>query len=132
MEIKLSLERNRSVRISGVAIADEEVVLSFESGAFNLDNLVVNVSNGKESIRREVKGRVLDISPLCKVGCVIEINAEITLKDKTVKKWDIEPLVIRECEGKSQIYPEIVLLREEVATMKKIIKELNTKINDTM
>lgn len=132
MEIKLSLERNRSVRISGVAIADEAVVLSFESGAFNLDTLVVNVSNGRESIRREVKGRVLDISSLCTIGGVIEIKAEIALKDKTIKKWDIEPLVVRECEGKSQIYPEILLLREEVATMKKIIKELNTKINDTM
>lgn len=132
MKIKLALERNKIVRIQGVTIAGEKNVITFESSAYNLDKLEVTVSNGEKQKRYTVKNKAIDITDLCQKACVIEFTVALIGNGKVVKTWDVEPLVVREVDGTFNLLPEITALREDMALLKRIVIELNNKINDSL
>ena len=132
MEIKLSLEKDRIVRIQGVTIAGEKNVITFESGDYSLDKLEVIASNGEKQKTYTVTNKAIDITDLCHKACVIEFAIALIVKGKAVKTWDVEPLVVREVDGIFKMLPEITALREDVTLLKKIVIELNNKINDSL
>lgn len=132
MEIKLALERDRIVRIQGVTIAGEKNVITFESSAYSLDKLEVIASNGEKQKTYTVKNKAIDITDLCDKACVIEFAIALIVKGKAVKTWEVEPLVVREVDGTFKMLPEITALREDMALLKRIVIELNRKINDSL
>lgn len=132
MEHKVTLGENKFVRIPNRFTAGEKNVLAFESSTYTLDGLNVIITDGKVTKRFLLEGTKLDITEYCKQACVVEINVDLIYLGKIAKTWKLEPLVVMEIEDVFEVIPEIVLMRQEIATMKQIIKELNTKINETM
>jgi hypothetical protein len=132
MEIKLSLEMDRIVRIPGVTVAGKKNVITFESSAYSLDKLEVIVSNGEKQKTYNVKNKAIDITELCHKACVIEFAIALIVKGKKVKTWDVEPLVVREVDGTFKLLPEITAIREDMARLQRVIIELNNKINDSV
>lgn len=132
MECKVLLGANRFVGIKDRFIAGDETILAFGSSEYDLDELHVTVTDGASAKRYTVRNARFDISEYCKKAGVLEIGVDLVRGGMIVKKWVLEPFVVRENGGVYELIPEIALLRKEIRTMKKIIKELNSKINDTM
>lgn len=132
MEFKISLGNNEFVGIKEKFIAKEKIILAFESSEYPLDELRVTITDGTFAKRHIVHGKKFDITEYCKKACVLEIVVDLMLKGTVAKTWKLEPFVVREDFGGYELIPEIALLRNEIRTMKKVIRELNSKITETM
>jgi len=132
MERKILLGANKFVGIKDRFIAGDETILAFESSEYALDELHVTITDGSFAKRHTVRNARFDISEYCKKASVLEIKVDLVRGGMVVKSWLLEPFVVRENGGTYELIPEIALLRKEIRTMKRIIKELNSKINDTM
>lgn len=132
MECKISLGANKFVSIPERFMAGAQTVLVFESSEYDLGELRCTITDGSFARRHVVKGGKFDITEYCKKAGVIEIAVDLILRGTVAKTWLLEPFVVRENGGGYELIPEIALLRNEVRRHKKILKELNTKINDTM
>lgn len=132
MECKISLGANKFVSIHERFMAGEKTTIVFESSEYDLGELRATITDGSFAKRHVVKGGKFDITEYCKKAGVLEITVDLILRGTVAKTWLLEPFVVRENGGGYELIPEVALLRKEVRRMKKIIKELNTKINDTM
>ena len=132
MELKVSLGNNEFVGIKERFNAGREAVLAFESSEYPLDELRVTITDGTFAKRRFVKDAKFDITEYCKKARVLEIGVNLMLNGTVAKTWKLEPFVVREDFGGYELIPEIALLRNEIRTMKQIIRELNSKITETM
>lgn len=132
MERKVLLGADRFVGIKDRFIAGDETILAFESIDYDLDELQATVTDGSIAKRHPVRNARFDISEYCKKAGVLEIKIDLMKGGAVVKSWCLEPFVVRENGGGYELIPEIALLRKEIRTMKRIMKELNSKINDTM
>lgn len=132
MECKISLGANKFVSITERFMAGVKTILAFSSSEYDLGELHVTITDGTFKKRHVVKGGKFDITEYCKKAGVLEITVDLILRGAVAKTWLLEPFVVRENGGGYELIPEVALLRKEVRRMKKIIKELNTKINDTM
>lgn len=132
MECKVTLGADRFVGINERFIAGEKTILAFDSSEYALDELHVTITDGTIAKRYVVRDAKFDISEYCKKANVIEIVVDLVMRGAVAKTWQLEPFVVRENGGGYELIPEIALLRKEIRTMKKIIKELNAKISDTM
>lgn len=132
MECKILLGADKFVGIEDRFMAGDETILVFESSEYALDELRAIITDGAIAKLHTVKDGRFDISEYCKKACVLEITLDLVMGGAVVKSWQLEPFVVRENGGGYVLIPEIALLREEIRMMKQIIKELNSKINDTM
>ena len=132
MEFKVSLGANKFVSIKESFVAREKIVLAFESSDYALDDLRVTITDGTFAKRHEVKDKKFDITAYCKKARVLEIGVDLVLRGTVAKTWRLEPFVVREDFGGYELIPEIALLRKEIRTMKKVIREMNSKITETM
>ena len=132
MERKVTLDANKFVSINEVILAGESTILAFESSEYSLEGLHATISDGTFVKRYALKDAKFDITEYCKKARVLEIKIDLVLKGTLAKTWQLEPLVVRENGGGYVLFPEVALLRKEIRTMKKIIKELNSKITDVM
>lgn len=130
--IKLTLGNGSLVRVSESVRAGEGTVIRFDSTEYNISQLSVLLNDGISVKHFTVEDRQIDITEYCDKARVIEINVELLLKGKSAKKWQIEPIVIKEDGDTFEVIPEIAFMRQEIDTMRQIIKELNTKIEETM
>lgn len=132
MERRVTLGANKFVSINDIFRAEEKTVLAFESSEYDLGELHVTITDGSFAKKYIVKDAKFDITDYCKKACVLEIGVDLVLRGTVAKSWRLEPFVVREDFGGYVMIPEIALLRKEIQTMKQVIKELNTKIYDTM
>jgi hypothetical protein len=132
MECKVNLGADKFVGIKDRFIAERETILVFESTEYPLDELHVTISDGRSSYRHTVKSGRLDIAEYCRKATTLEIKVGLVLRGKIAKNWLLEPFVVEEVIGGYEMIPEIALLRNEIQTMKLAIRELNSKIDDTM
>ena len=132
MERKITLGNEQFIGMRDKIIAGTHVDLVFESSEYPIDELRVTVSNGSIARRHDVKNGKLDITQYCVKASVVEVVVELVLRGSVAKKFVLEPFVVRENGGAYVLIPEGALLRQEVKTLKKIIKELNSKIKQTM
>lgn len=132
MECKVSLGANKFVGIRDNFFVGKETVLAFESSEYALNELHATITDGTIAKRYVVKDRRFDISEYCTKACVLEVKVDLILNGTVAKTWLLEPFVVREAVGGYELVPEIALLREEIKTIKQAIKELNTKIYETM
>lgn len=132
MECKVTLGADKFVGIKERFVAEEKTILVFASGEYDLAEMQATITDGTFAKRHTVRGGRLDISEYCKKAGVIEIQLDLVLRGTIAKTWKLEPFVVTENGGAYELIPEIALLRKEIKILKRIIKELNSKINDTM
>lgn len=129
---KVTLGANKFVSINERFMAGAKTVLAFESSEYELGELHATVTDGAFAKRHVVRNAKFDITEYCKKAGVLEIKVDLVARGAVVKTWLLEPFVVIENGGGYELIPEIALLRKEVRRMKKIIKELNAKIDETM
>lgn len=132
MEHKVTLGTSKFVGMQEQFNAKEQVILVFESSEYELDELRVTITDGASTDLHTLTDARFDITDYCTKEGILEIAADLVKKGSVVKRWLIEPFVVRENGGTYELVPEIALLRNEIRTMKQIIKELNSKIYETM
>ena len=133
MEFKLALNEKKFVRIPDVLIAGEKNVIVLESNLYKLGTLGVVIKNEHKEDSYVLENRqLIDITEFCKKACKIEIKVELIMSGRTVKIWYLEPLIVREIDKGFELIPELVAMRNDIATMKKGISQLNTRIKETM
>lgn len=132
MERKITLGSEQFIGMRDKIIAGTHVDLVFESIEYPIDELRVTVSNGAMARRHDVKNGKLDITQYCVKASIVEVVVELILRGSVAKKWVLEPFVVRENGGAYVLIPEFTLLRREHKMIKKALKEMNTKIKQTM
>lgn len=132
MEYKVLLGENKFVRMPPTIKAGEQAVLDFDLGDYALGMLQATIHSGTVTRVRELDSTQLDITEFCQKACVIEIRLDLSYRGVIAKTWEFEPLVVSEHNDSYEVIPEIALMRQEINLMKQVIKEFNTKINDTM
>lgn len=110
----------------------EETILSFESSDYELGELHATITDGFVTILHVLNDAKFDITDYCKKAGVLEIKVELIAMGAIAKTWLVEPFVVRENGGEYIMIPEVALMRREIRTLKRIIRELNKKIEDTM
>lgn len=132
MEYTIPLGADEFVKMPYGFRAGANTKLKFTSTEYPLDKLQVTITDGDRLIRTEVKDGVLDLTQYIVKACVIEVVVDLILRDCVAKTWRLEPVVARENGGKFVLIPEIELLRKEYRRMRRALKEIDEKINDTM
>ena len=131
-EFKVTLGSEKFVRFRERLMAGDPTVLVFESFDYDLGELHATITDGAVKKRYALDGARFDITEYCKKAGVLEIELDLVANGEFIKTWQLEPFVVFENGGGYELIPEIALLRKEIRTLKKIIKELNSKINETM
>ena len=133
MEFKLALDARKFVRIPDVLIAGEKNVIVLESNLYKLGTLGVVIKNEHKEVSYVLENeQLIDITKFCQNACKIEIKVELIMSGRTVKIWYLEPLIVREIDKGFELIPELIDMRNEIATMRKVIAQLNTRIKETM
>ena len=132
LERKVVLGSKKFVGISERFMAGAKTVLVFESEEYPLGEIHATVTDGTIAKRHVIRSAKLDITEYCKGAGIIEIRLDLVDKGAVVKTWLLEPFVVHQNGGGYELIPEIALLRREIRMMKKALKELNSKIDETM
>ena len=133
MEAKIVLDSRKFARLPETLIAGQNVVIALESSIYELGLLGVAITNGSRSDTLVLEGdNKLDISPYLDHACRIDIMVELIIKGHTVKKWVLEPIVVREVDQDFEVIPQIVDYERRLARMEDIIIEFNKKLNDSL
>ena len=131
MNICIELNARNPARVSEVILLPEdEVKLSFSSGVYVLDNLVISCKKGNNTKKYKTTGAAIDLSDLCTSAGRIDIEVSLVVGAEVVKEWRVEPLLIKEIDHSFVPIPEFEHMREEIATMKGAIRELKTIVEN--
>lgn len=131
MIINLNLDgRNYITHNEIITVPEEEVKLVFASSVYVLGTLVATVSDGAERLQFKLtkQDKEINITDFCKKAGRVEITVSLTVRGKIAKKWQIEPLCVREIDGTFEAIPEIEALKERLARAEKAIAEMSKLI----
>mgnify|MGYP003292062032 CR=1 FL=1 len=132
MEHKITLGSDKYVGVRERIRAGANTKFVFESSEYTLDELQVTITNGDYVRRYTVKDKTFDLTQHTLKAGVIELTVDLVLRGAVAKTWLLEPFVVRENGGEYYLIPEVALLRKEVKRMRRAIRELNSKIKETM
>lgn len=132
MERKITLGSDKYIGIREKIKAGANTKFVFESSEYALDELQVTITNGDYIKRYTVKNKIFDLTQHVIKACVVEVTVDLILRGAVAKTWVIEPIVVRENGGEYYLIPEVELLRKEVRRLRRAMRELNSKIKDTM
>lgn len=132
MEHKITLGSDKYVGVRERIRAGANTKFVFESSEYALDELQVTITNGDYVRRYTVKDKMFDLTQHTLKAGVIELTVDLVLRGAVAKTWLLEPFVVRENGGEYYLIPEVALLRKEVKRLRKAMRELNTKIKETM
>lgn len=132
MEHKITLGSDKYVGVRERIRAGANTKFVFESSEYTLDELQVTITNGDYVRRYTVKDKTFDLTQHTLKAGIIELTVDLVLRGAVAKTWLLEPFVVRENGGKHYLIPEVELLRKECKRLRKAVRELNSKIKDTM
>jgi hypothetical protein len=133
MEANIVLDSRKHVRLPETLIAGQNVIIALESSIYELGLLAVTINNGHKCDTIVLEGdNKLDISPYLDRACKVKIMAELIIKGHTVKKWVLEPIVVREVDQEFESIPLIVDFERRLERMENIVLEFNKKLNESL
>lgn len=88
------------------------------------DNLYAVCTIGNERTVIKVKDGMLTIPPEFLAPGILYINFRQFENGEPTKRWNVEKVILRTLGDKYEVIPEMVLLRDEIRTLKKAMKEL--------
>lgn len=132
MEHNITLGGDKYVGIRERIKAGTNTKFVFESSEYALDELQVTITNGDYIKRHTITDKAFDLTQYITKAGVIEMQVDLILRGAVAKTWLLEPFVVRENGGEYYIIPEVALLRKEVKRLRRAMRELDSKIKDTM
>ena len=115
-----------------ITLPEETVELKFNRTIYSAGELILTVVKG-ESMAKQYKvpnDGTVDITEFFKEAGEVSACLSLAVRGEVARVWQIEPFCAREIPNGIEVLPEVEHLKEEVATLKRAIVELNTIINE--
>lgn len=126
--MKMTLYNNGRAVFDGkvFTICDEPLEIEIES---EYDNLyaVCTLGNNRRVIK--VKEGKLTVPPSFLAPGILLFSIQQVEDGEPVKRWRAERVMLKKLTDKYEVIPELVLLQDEINTLKKALKELYGLIN---
>ena len=123
--MKITLYNNRAAYFEKEVFTLCGEPLEIEIDADEVYNNLYAVCNlGKERGIFKVKDRVLTIPASFLAPGTLLISIQQVEKGEATMWWHTDKVFIRSLEDKYEVIPEMVMLREEIGTLKQAMKEL--------
>lgn len=131
MIIKLSLLSGNYIRHNEIiVIPEEKIELEFITSCYSVGNILISVRNGTNEKQFKFADKLIDITDLCTVPGQVDITAQLLVRDKVAKVWQVEPLCVKRIPGGYEVVPEIIELKSQLETTKRAISELCALIKE--
>jgi hypothetical protein len=123
--MKMTLYRNRTAYFEKevFTLCDEPLEIEIEADEI-YNNLYAVCTLNKERGVFKIKDRVLSIPPSFLAPGTMHISIQQVENGQATMWWYTDKVYLQALEDKYKVIPEMVLLREELGTVKKAIKEL--------
>ena len=135
MQATLNLTQQRVLRaLDEPVILTDTLTVRISSGYYQIDTLLISVKNGEKSGKFKVHkdDKLIDLKEFLFAG-KIEMTVAMLVAGEPVKKWSVEPIIIKDTGINAEAIPEIEELKAELARTKKALAELTASIhNDTL
>lgn len=135
MQATLNLTQQRVLRVlDEPVILPDTLTVRISSGCYQIDTLLISVKNGEKTGKFKVHkdDKFIDLKEFLFAG-KIEMTVAMLVAGESVKKWSVEPIIIKDAGIETEAVPEIEELKAELARTKKALAELTASIqNDTL
>ena len=135
MEATLNLTQQRVLRVlNEPVILPDTLTVRISSGCYQIDTLLISVKNGEKTgkFKLHKDDKLIDLKEFLFAG-KIEMTVAMLVAGEPVKKWSVEPIIIKDAGIETEAVPEIEELKAELAKTKKALAELTASIqNDTL
>ena len=135
MQATLNLTAQRVLRLlDEPVILPDTLTVRISSGYYQIDTLLISVKNGEKAGKFKVHkdDKLIDLKEFLFAG-KIEMTAEMIVAGEPVKRWSVEPIIIKDTGINAEAVPEIEEVKAELARTKKALAELTASIqNDTL
>ena len=126
--MKITLYKNGSAFYNGEVFTLCNEPLEMEVVAEE-DNLYAVCTLGNKRTTIKVKDGVLEIPPAFLEHGELHIGFKQVENGNIIKEWRAERVTLRKLDDEYKAIPELVMLRNELNTVKKALKELYGLIN---
>lgn len=127
MKITLECKASSFVPLSVSAGEGDEVKIEIVSSYELKKSGRVLVKNAEKSALYVIGDNTIDISSFCEKAGKVEIEVVNTVDGEIVRRWTVEPLLVKNIDGEFRPIPQITAMEAEIALLKSAIKEI-TKI----
>ena len=135
MQATLNLTQQRVLRVlDEPVILPDTLTVRISSGCYHIDTLIISVKNGEKTGKFKVHkdDKLIDLKEFLFAG-KIEMTGAMIVAGEPVKKWSVEPIIIKDTGINAEAVPEIEELKAELAKTKKALAELTASVqNDTL
>ena len=135
MEATLNLTAQKVIRaLDEPVILPDTLTVRISSGCYHIDTLIISVKNGKKAGKFKVHtdDTLIDLKEFLCAG-KIEMTVAMLVAGEPVKKWSVEPIIIKDAGIEAEAVPEIEEVKAELARTKKALAELTASIqNNTL
>lgn len=135
MQATLNLTQQRVLRVlDEPVILPDTLTVRISSGCYQIDTLLISVKNGEKTGKFKVHkdDKLIDLKEFLFAG-KIEMTVAMLVSGEPVKRWSVEPIIIKDAGIEAEAVPEIEELKAELARTKKALAELTASIhNDTL
>jgi hypothetical protein len=121
----LTLTASTYVRSGESLLLPDKLEIAFESPTYRLGTLLLNVENDEQSKQYKLSDNSpVDITAFAQKAGEVRISVALVIRGETVKKWSVEPIIVREVEQTYELVPEIEQMKRENAEMQAQLAEM--------
>ena len=121
----LTLTASTYVRAGEALLLPDKLEIAFESPTYRLGTLLVKVENDEQGKQYKLSDNTpVDITAFAQKAGEVRISVALVIRGETVKKWSVEPIIVREVEQTYELVPEIEQMKRENAEMQAQLAEM--------
>ena len=124
--MKLTLYKNGSAYFEKEAfvLCDEPLKIEIVADP-EFDNLYAVCDNNKAHLPYKIKDGMLTIPPSFMSPGELRITLQQVTNGEVVKRWNAERVTIKGLDGKHELIPELVLVKEAIKELYELVKKNN-------
>lgn len=130
IDVELQRSNGRLLKREPVFISDDSFVINLNTD-YHLSDIIVEFENNGKRITKHYSNIVDILMPkeIIKAG-VLNIVVTLLAMGVAIKTWNIEPIILKECNSGFQCYAELEVLKQAIDRKEQTISELIAKINN--
>ena len=130
MLIEFTLYSDAFLKHDKVIELPDTVELLFYRTPLAMGTLTLTVTNGVTEKQYKVNKEPIDVSEMFTIPGEVKASLTLSVRGKPARRWQIEPFCVRQIDAGFVVIPEIIALKEEVATLKRAIIEINALVQN--
>ena len=124
--MKLTLYKNGSAYFEKevFVLCDEPLQIEISADP-EFDNLYAVCDNNKAHLPYKIKDGMLTIPPSFMSPGELRITLQQVKNGEVVKRWNAERVTIKALDGKHELIPELVVVKEAIKELYELVKKNN-------